>query len=40
MLKNDIAHDLCTTAYRLKQGLLDIYMKQQLKNPSIKLTFA
>jgi SRSO17 transposase len=37
---NDIAHELCTTAYRLKQGLLDIYMKQQLKNPSIKLTFA
>jgi SRSO17 transposase len=37
---NNLAYTLSTTAYKLKQGLLDSYMKQQLKNPSIKLVFA
>jgi hypothetical protein len=33
-----LAHQAKTTIYQLKQGLLDDYLKQQLKNP--KLTFA
>jgi hypothetical protein len=37
---NNLAYKLSTTAYKLKQGLLDSYMKQQLKNPSLKLVFA
>ena len=28
------------TVYRLKQGLLDDYLCQQLKNPSVKMRFA
>jgi hypothetical protein len=28
------------TAYQLKQGLLDDYLIQQLKNPSLKMVFA
>jgi len=33
-----LAHQAKTTVYQLKRGLLDEYLKQQLKNP--KLTFA
>jgi hypothetical protein len=33
-----LAHQVQTTVYQLKRGLLDEYLKQQLKNP--KLTFA
>jgi hypothetical protein len=33
-----LAHQAKTTIYQLKQGLLDDYLKQQLKNP--KLNFA
>jgi hypothetical protein len=33
-----LAHQAKTTVYHLKRGLLDEYLKQQLKNP--KLTFA
>jgi len=33
-----LAHQAQTTVYQLKRGLLDEYLKQQLKNP--KLTFA
>lgn len=28
------------TAYRIKHGLLDDYLFQQLKNPSVKMRFA
>jgi hypothetical protein len=36
----DIARQTQQTAYRLKHGLLDNYLCQQLKNPSVKMRFA
>jgi hypothetical protein len=35
-----LAHKAETTVYRLKHSLLDDYMIQQLRNPSIKMAFA
>jgi len=37
---NEIATLTGQTIYQLKQGLLDDYLCQQLKNPSLKMTFA
>jgi Transposase DDE domain len=37
---NGLAHKAQTTIYQLKQSLLDNYMIQQLKNPSITMAFA
>lgn len=34
---NQLAQDMSTTIYQLKQGLLDDYMRQQLRNPSISI---
>lgn len=34
---NQLAQDMSTTIYQLKQGLLDDYMRQQLLNPSISI---
>ena len=36
----ELATAMGTTVYQLKQGLLDDYMIQQLKNPSLKMTLA
>ena len=36
----DIAHQTQQTVYRIKHGLLDNYLCQQLKNPSVKMRFA
>jgi hypothetical protein len=35
-----VANEIGKTIYALKQGLLDDYITQQLKNPSIKMNFA
>jgi hypothetical protein len=35
-----VAHEIGKTVYSLKQGLLDEYITEQLKNPSIKMNFA
>lgn len=35
-----VAHDTASTIYRLKQGLLDDYMRAQLRSPAIKMLFA
>ena len=36
----DIARKTQQTAYRVKHGLLDDYLCQQLKKPSVKMRFA
>ncbi len=36
----DIARKTRQTAYRIKHGLLDHYLCQQLNNPSVKMRFA
>lgn len=36
----DIARQTQQTIYRVKHGLLDSYLCQQLKNPSVKMRFA
>ncbi|MFZ6639995.1 IS701 family transposase, partial [Undibacterium sp. TC4M20W] len=36
----DIARTTKQTAYRIKHGLLDHYLCQQLRNPSISMRFA
>lgn len=36
----ELATEMGTTVYQLKQGLLDDYMIQQLKNPSLKMALA
>lgn len=35
-----VAKNICKTMYRVKHGLLDDYLFQQLKKPSIEMTFA
>ncbi|HVK93610.1 MAG TPA: hypothetical protein VM571_02670 [Noviherbaspirillum sp.] len=35
----DIARQIQQTGYRIKHGLLDNYLCQQLKNPFIKMRF-
>jgi len=35
-----IAHDTASTLYQLKQGLLDLYMRSQLRSPAIQMQFA
>jgi hypothetical protein len=35
-----IAHDTATTIYQLKQGLLDDYLRSQLRSPAIRMQFA
>jgi len=35
-----LAHQAQTTVYQLKRGLLDEYLKQQLKNPKLIFTLA
>jgi len=37
---NTLAKQLGRTIYQLKHGLLDDYLCQQLKNPSLKMAFA
>ena len=34
---NQIAQDAQTTIYQIKQGLLDTYMREQLRNPSVSM---
>jgi len=36
----DLARKTRQTIYRIKHGLLDEYLRQQLKNPSVKMRFA
>lgn len=36
----DLARQTQQTVYRIKHGLLDNYLCQQLKNPSVKMRFA
>ncbi len=36
----DLARKTRQTIYRIKHGLLDDYLCQQLKNPSVKMRFA
>jgi len=36
----DLARRTRQTIYRIKHGLLDDYLCQQLKNPSVKMRFA
>jgi hypothetical protein len=40
VVTNDLAQDSEHAVYRVKPGLLDNYLCQQLKNPSIKMRFA
>jgi hypothetical protein len=35
-----LAHDSASTIYQLKQGLLDDYMRSQLRSPAIRMHFA
>ena len=35
-----VAHETASTIYQLKQGLLDAYMRAQLRSPAIKMQFA
>jgi hypothetical protein len=35
-----LAHDAASTVYQLKQGLLDDYMRSQLRSPAIQMQFA
>jgi len=35
-----LAHETTSTIYRLKQGLLDDYMRAQLRSPALKMEFA
>jgi hypothetical protein len=35
-----VAHDTNRTIYQVKHGLLDDYLRQQLKSPAIKMSFA
>jgi len=35
-----VAHETASTLYRLKQGLLDDYMRAQLRSPAIRMQFA
>jgi hypothetical protein len=35
-----LAHQAQTTVYQFKRGLLDEYLKQQLKNPKLTFTLA
>lgn len=35
-----VAHDTASTLYQLKQGLLDDYMRTQLRSPAIRMQFA
>ncbi len=35
-----VAHETASTLYRLKQGLLDDYMRAQLRSPAIRMLFA
>lgn len=35
-----VAKNVCKTMYRVKHGLLDDYLFQQLKKPFIEMTFA
>jgi hypothetical protein len=37
---NQLAHHTCSSIYHLKQGLLDDYMRQQLRHPSIPMLSA
>jgi hypothetical protein len=37
---NQLAHHTCMSIYQLKQGLLDDYMRQQLRRPSIPMLSA
>ena len=37
---NQLAHHTCLSIYQLKQGLLDDYMRQQLRRPSIPMLSA
>jgi hypothetical protein len=36
----DLARQTQQTVYRIKHGLLDNYLRQQLKRPSVKMRFA
>jgi hypothetical protein len=35
-----VAHDVQRTVYQVKHDLLDDYMRQQLRSPSVIMTFA
>jgi hypothetical protein len=35
-----VAHQTASTIYQLKQGLLDDYIRQQLRSPAIQMQFA
>jgi hypothetical protein len=35
-----VAQETSQTLYQLKRGLLDAYMRQELRSPSIKMRFA
>jgi hypothetical protein len=37
---NHLAQEFTTTLYQLKQGLLDDYMRSQLRSPTLKMRFA